>query len=154
MRREPLVTIDTATDADERDAIVRDLRAIAGLDERPDRTIDRAVAARATLARARALRFRLSLIEGWVAANVAPDSSTDIRSLHLDLSIDAMLIVGFVAVGVIVGLAMALGTRGEKKTVIVTTSASPPSANAAATGSVMTLPTIDMNDDNEADGGK
>lgn len=66
----------------------------------------------------------------------------------------AMLIVGFVAVGVIVGLAMALGTRGEKKTVIVTTSASPPSANAAATGSVMTLPTIDMNDDNEADGGK
>jgi hypothetical protein len=60
----------------------------------------------------------------------------------------AMLIVGFVAVGVIVGLAVALGTRGEKKTVIVTTSASP-----AATGSVMTLPTIDMNDD-EGDAGK
>jgi hypothetical protein len=63
----------------------------------------------------------------------------------------ALLIVGFVAVGVIVGLAVAFGTRGEKKTVIVTTSASPPAA--AATGSVMTLPTIDMNDD-DGDGGK
>lgn len=93
LRREPLVTIDTAADADERDAIVRDLTAIGGLDERPDRTIERAVAQRATLARARALRFRLSLIDGWVAANAAPDSSTDIRSLQLDLSIDAMLIV-------------------------------------------------------------
>jgi hypothetical protein len=62
----------------------------------------------------------------------------------------ALLIVGFVAVGVIVGLAVALGTRGEKKRVSVTTSASP---SAAAAGSVMTLPTIDMNDD-EADGGK
>lgn len=65
----------------------------------------------------------------------------------------AMLLVGFVAVGVIVGLAVALGTRGEKKTVIVTTSAAPPPATAAATGSVMMLPTIDMTD-NEADGGK
>lgn len=62
----------------------------------------------------------------------------------------AMLIVGFVVVGVIVGIALAFGTRGEKKTVIVTTSASPP---ATAAGSVMTLPTIDMNDD-EGDGGK
>jgi hypothetical protein len=61
-----------------------------------------------------------------------------------------MLIVGFVAVGVIVGVALAFGTRGEKKTVIVTTSASP---SPPATGSVMTLPTIDMNDD-EGDGGK
>jgi hypothetical protein len=61
-----------------------------------------------------------------------------------------MLIVGFVAVGVIVGVALAFGTRGEKKTVIVTTSASP---SPSATGSVMTLPTIDMNDD-EGDGGK
>jgi hypothetical protein len=63
----------------------------------------------------------------------------------------AMLIVGFVAIGVIVGLALALGTRGEKKTVIVTTSSSPPVA--AATGSVMTLPTIDMNEE-DGDGGK
>jgi len=93
MRREPLVTIDTATDADERDAIVRDLNAIVGLDERPDRLIDRAVAQRATLARARALRFRLSLIDSWSTANVSTDPTTDIRSLHMDLSIDAMLIV-------------------------------------------------------------
>jgi hypothetical protein len=63
----------------------------------------------------------------------------------------AMLIVGFVAVGVIVGLAVALGTRGEKKTVIVTASPSS-SASPAAQGTVMTLPTIDMNDDE--DGGK
>lgn len=60
----------------------------------------------------------------------------------------ALLIVGFVAVGVVVGLAVALGTRGEKKPSNVTTSASP-----SATGSVMTLPTINMNDD-EGDGGK
>jgi hypothetical protein len=68
----------------------------------------------------------------------------------------ALLIVGFVAVGVIVGLAVALGTRGENKTVIVTTSSAPsPTVPAAtATGSVMTLPTIDMNDDDEGDGGK
>ena len=62
----------------------------------------------------------------------------------------AMLIVGFVAVGVIVGLAVALGTRGEKNTVIVTTSASPAAtapATPAATGSVMMLPTIDMTDE-------
>lgn len=63
----------------------------------------------------------------------------------------AVLIAGFVVIGVIVGVAVALGTRGEKTTVIVTTSASPPVA--AATGSVMTLPTIDMNDD-EGDAGK
>lgn len=62
-----------------------------------------------------------------------------------------MLIVGFVAVGVIVGIALAVGTRGEKKTVVVTTSTSSAAA-PAATGSVMTLPTIDMNDDE--DGGK
>jgi len=93
LRREPLVTIDTATDADERDAIVRDLHAIVGLDERPDRTIERGVAARATLARARALRFRLSLIDAWMHANVSTDPTTDVRSLHLDLSIDAMLLV-------------------------------------------------------------
>jgi hypothetical protein len=65
----------------------------------------------------------------------------------------AILIVGFVAVGVIVGLALALGTRDEKKTVIVTTStATSTPVSPAATGSVMTLPTIDMNDDE--DGGK
>lgn len=62
----------------------------------------------------------------------------------------AMLIVGFVAVGVIVGLAVALGTRGENKQVIVTTSPSGSAASAtppAATGSVMMLPTIDMTDE-------
>ena len=62
----------------------------------------------------------------------------------------AMLIVAFVAVGVIVGLAVAFGTRGEKKTVITTTASG--GATPAASGSVMTLPTIDMNDDE--DGGK
>lgn len=66
----------------------------------------------------------------------------------------AMLIVGFVAVGVVVGLAVALGTRGEKKTIVMTTA---PSASGApspgATGSVMMLPTIDMNDE-EPDAGK
>ncbi len=93
LRREPLVTVDTSADAEEREAIVRDLTAIAGLDERPDRTLDRAVPQRATLARARALRFRLSLIDSWATANVSTDPTTDIRSLHLDLSIDAMLLV-------------------------------------------------------------
>ena len=66
----------------------------------------------------------------------------------------AMLLVGFVAVGVIVGLAVALGTRGENRTVTVTTSPTSSSASAAPaapTGSVMMLPTIDMTDE---DGGK
>ena len=63
----------------------------------------------------------------------------------------AMLIVAFVAVGVVVGLVVALGTRSEKKTVVVTPASGSPAA--PATGSVMTLPTIDMNED-EGDGGK
>lgn len=66
----------------------------------------------------------------------------------------AMLIVGFVAAGVVVGLGVALSTRGEKKAVVVTSPSASHSAAAAVgpTGTVMTLPTIDMNDD-EADGG-
>ena len=61
----------------------------------------------------------------------------------------AMLIVGFVVAGVVVGLAVAFGPRGEAKTVIVTTpgSASAAQPSPAATGSVMTLPTIDMTDE-------
>lgn len=89
--RDHAVTVDTAADQDERDAILRDLRAIAGLDERPDRITERAVAQRATLARARALRFRLALLDAWSGRD--SPGSPDAGALQLDLAIDAMLLV-------------------------------------------------------------
>lgn len=54
-----------------------------------------------------------------------------------------MLLAAFLVLGIIAGIVIALGTRAERKPVSVT----------APTGSVLTLPTIDMNDD-EGDGGK
>lgn len=91
--RGPLVTIDTAADEAEKTALARDLSAIGSLDERPDRGIDRAVAQRTTLARARALRFRLALLQAWAGGPPPPaDPSGRGRVLHLDLTIDAMLI--------------------------------------------------------------
>ncbi len=89
--RDHVVTVDTSADHDEREAILRDLRAIAGLDERPDRTTERAVAQRATLARARALRFRLALLDAWSGRD--SPGSPDAGALQLDLAIDAMLLV-------------------------------------------------------------
>lgn len=92
--RNAAVTIDTGADHDERDAIMRDLRALGPLDERPDRTTERAVAQRATLARARALRFRLALLSAWSGVDSPADRLVhDVRALQLDLSIDAMLLV-------------------------------------------------------------
>jgi len=50
-------------------------------------------------------------------------------------------------VGIFVGIAIAIGTRGADKKPSGGTAANLPSA--APTGSVMTLPTIDMTDDND-----
>ncbi len=87
---------ERAADVQERDAIARDLLAIGALDERPDRLFERGVAARAALARARALRFRLSLLDAWRAGDPAsiPSLAGAAHALHLDLSLDAMLLVG------------------------------------------------------------
>lgn len=56
------------------------------------------------------------------------------------------LLVAFVAIGVVVGIAFAMGTRGEKKPAAASASA----AAAKPPGSVMTLPTIDMTDEIDA----
>lgn len=90
-RRDHVITVDTSADQDERDAILRDLHAIAWLDARPDRTTERTVTQRATLARARALRFRLTLLDAW--SGVGSPGNADSRALHFDLAIDAMLLV-------------------------------------------------------------
>lgn len=82
---------EAAVDAAEAAALTRDLAAIAALDERADRANERSVAHRTTLARARALRFRLALLQAWPAG--APSPAPQIRSLDLDQSIDAMLLV-------------------------------------------------------------
>lgn len=87
----PVPSSDPAADKAEIDALTRDLGAIAALDERPDRDIERAVAHRTTLARARALRFRLALLQAWPAQAPAPHPTPG--PLHLDLAIDAMLLV-------------------------------------------------------------
>ncbi|MEO7096612.1 MAG: hypothetical protein ABI175_25365 [Polyangiales bacterium] len=78
----------------DRDALLRDLLAIGPLEENPDRAADREVAGRATLARARALRFRLMLHDVWPpAAWPLGQSATAPRPLHIDLALDAALIV-------------------------------------------------------------
>lgn len=87
----PVPSSDPAADQAEVDALTRDLGAMAALDERPDRGIERAVAHRTTLARARALRFRLALLQAWPAQAPAPHPTPG--PLHLDLAIDAMLLV-------------------------------------------------------------
>lgn len=107
-RRDHAVTIDTAADIDEREAIQRDLRAIGALDEQADGHAARGVAQRATLARARALRFRLALLDAWSGAG-SPGSPSDARALHLELAMDAMLLV-----------AIADGAPGEQLPVVTT----------------------------------
>lgn len=79
--------------SEERDAIVRDLAAIGALDERADRAYERTVSARTTLARARALRFRLALLEAWDVEVKSSRHESFSHALHLDLCIDAMLLV-------------------------------------------------------------
>jgi hypothetical protein len=86
--------LEAQDDEAESAALIRDLQAIAALDERPDRAIERAVVQRTTLARARALRFRLALLRAWPAHATAPaHGPQDGRSFQLDLAIDAMLLV-------------------------------------------------------------
>lgn len=91
---------ELSADVQERDAIARDLLAIGALDERADRLFERGVGARAALARARALRFRLSLLDAWPTGERAaepraiPSLAAAAHAFHLDLSLDAMLLVG------------------------------------------------------------
>ena len=78
----------------DRDALLRDLVAIGPLEEKPDRNADREVAGRATLARARALRFRLMLHDVWPpSAWPQAQPATTLRPLHIDLALDSALIV-------------------------------------------------------------
>jgi hypothetical protein len=81
-------------DDPDREALLRDLLAIGAIDEEPDRTAHREVAHRATLARSRALRFRLGLHDVWPpsAWPVAAEGSG--QPLALDLALDAALLVG------------------------------------------------------------
>lgn len=86
--------LDPVADEAELEALTRDLMAMGALDSRADRGVDRAVAHRTTLARARALRFRLALLQSWPASAAAPaDPSGQARPLHFDLAIDSMLLV-------------------------------------------------------------
>ena len=63
-----------------------------------------------------------------------------------------MIVVAVLAIGIVGGIAVAMGTRGDKKPTVTVVQGAAPTA-PKATGSVMTLPTIEMNDD-EGDGGK
>ena len=99
-----LVEDSSVEDSDhmtQRDALVLDIAAIGTVDERADRESDRAVSARATLARARALRFRLALLDVWPLGQtprpirVAAGSGRTVgesRPLHLDLTLDCALL--------------------------------------------------------------
>ena len=78
----------------DREALLRDLIAIGGLPSSADRISDREVPIRATIARARALRFRLMLHDVWSeAAWPVAVRARDPRPLHIDLSLDAALLV-------------------------------------------------------------
>jgi hypothetical protein len=87
--------LDAHDPTGEREAIARDLASIGALDERPDREIDRDLGAKATLARARALRFRLTMIES-VEEPTAPGGSFASATgvVPIDLAIEAGLFVG------------------------------------------------------------
>lgn len=80
-----------ALDVEERDAILRDLAAMGDLESQPDRTVERSVGVRATLARTRALRFRLALLGAWNLDTPAPRPRVE-RALHLDLALDTALL--------------------------------------------------------------
>jgi hypothetical protein len=87
----------------ERVAIARDLASIGALDERPDREVEREVGAKATLARARTLRYRLTLLDAFEALDAldAPENASPLAGsippgvVPIDLAIDAALLVGF-----------------------------------------------------------
>ncbi|GAC1527939.1 MAG: hypothetical protein NVS3B10_25480 [Polyangiales bacterium] len=76
----------------DREALLRDLVAIGALDESPDRVVDREVTARATLARARALRFRLMLQDVWPPSAWPQAAPASARPLHIDLALDVALV--------------------------------------------------------------
>ncbi len=79
---------------DERASLARELASIGALDERPDRDVERDIGAKATLSRARALRFRLALLDAFAEAPPANEASAP-GTLPIDLAIDAMVLVGF-----------------------------------------------------------
>jgi len=77
----------------QRDALILDIAAIGPVDERPDRSSERSVASRASLARARALRFRLSLLDAWPAGQMPRAAAVPAgRQLHIDLTLDCALL--------------------------------------------------------------
>ncbi len=79
----------------DRDALLRDLAAMGGLDETPDRLAHREVGGRASLGRARALRFRLMLHDVWPpSAWPVVEPAKGLRPLHIDLALDAALLAG------------------------------------------------------------
>jgi hypothetical protein len=96
--RSPAAGLDGDSDDDDqmaqRDALILDIAAMGPLDERGDRSHVRTVAARATLARARALRFRLSLLDVWPAGQTPRATTVEVqaRPLHIDLSLDCALL--------------------------------------------------------------
>jgi hypothetical protein len=89
----PSASPDPSIVSEEREALLRDLAAIGPLDERADRVVDRPMGARTTLARARALRFRIALIDAWDQAVKSARHESFSHALHLDLCIDSMLLV-------------------------------------------------------------
>ncbi|MGZ3417730.1 MAG: hypothetical protein ACXVEF_11140 [Polyangiales bacterium] len=89
----PSVPADPSIVGEEREAILRDLAAIGPLDERPDRGVDRPVGSRTTLARARALRYRLALIDAWDGETRSAKHDAFSHALHIDLCVDVMLLV-------------------------------------------------------------
>ena len=78
----------------DRDALVRELAAIGRLTHPDDREGVRDVALRATLARARALRFRLTLHDVWPSAqgSIPPGPAHRPRPLDLDLALECALL--------------------------------------------------------------
>jgi hypothetical protein len=81
-----------SVDAD-REALLRDLLAIGALDDSADRAVERDVTLRATLARSRALRFRLMLGDVWPSSAWPQGKpATKERPLQLDLALEAALL--------------------------------------------------------------
>jgi hypothetical protein len=84
-----------------RASLVAELRAIGAVDERPDRSTDKGVALRATLARARALRVRISAHDAWPSTETNPaaelrDATSiphEFGALALDFTIDVASLV-------------------------------------------------------------
>jgi hypothetical protein len=87
------VTAEPQSVEADRDALLRDLLAIGAIDDSADRAVERDVTLRATLARARALRFRLMLADVW-PASAWPEGkpATRERPLQLDLALESALL--------------------------------------------------------------